>query len=180
MTDRSGVPEGPPVAVVLHERLGTWARQLRPRLHASPIRWFETRSAADLAEALDGPASPVVLIDLGDDPAGPLADLVRVAARGSTTRILVLDPEGREGIKDLARELGAAHVVSGFAAPPEVADLIARWVVLAAAETDRGGWSRPLPVDPAKRPMEWIDGLISDAANAPEPSFQHESPSDDF
>ena len=92
----------------------------------------------------------------------------------------MLDPEGREGIRDLARELGATHVVSGFAAPPEVAGLVARWVALAAAEADRGGWSRPTPVDPAKHPMEWIDGLIGEAADAPEPPLRHAPPSDDF
>ena len=36
------------VAVILHERLGNWIRQLRPRLHDQPVRWFETRSRADL------------------------------------------------------------------------------------------------------------------------------------
>ena len=29
------------VAVILHERLGNWVRQLHPRLHDQPIRWFE-------------------------------------------------------------------------------------------------------------------------------------------
>lgn len=179
MTDWGGADDGPPVVVVLHERLGTWARQLRPRLHDLPIRWFETRSAFDLAEALDGPASPVVLIDLGADPAAPLEDLVQVASGSSSTRILVLDSEGREGVKELARELGATHVVSGFAPPPEVAELVARWVALAAAETGRDGWSRPLPVDPAKHPMEWIEGLIAAAAVAPEPPPGDAPPSDD-
>lgn len=179
MIDWSGVHEGPPIAVVLHERQGNWARQLRPRLHDLPVRWFETRSAADLAGALDGPASPVVVIDLGKDPAGPLTDLVRVVAPGSSARVLVLDSEDREGVKELARELGATHVVSGFAPPPEVARLVARWVRLAAAETDCGGWSRPMPVDPAKHLTEWIDGLIVEADRAPDPPPRDEPPLDD-
>ena len=179
MTDWSGGHEGPPIAVVVHERRGKWARQLRPRLNGLPVRWFETRSASDLAGALDGPASPVVVIDLGNDPAGPLADLVQSVAPGSSARVLVLDSEDREGIRELARELGATHVVSGFASPPEVAGLVARWVRLAAAETDRGGWSRPMPVDPAKHPGEWIDGLIVEADRAPEPPRRDEPPRDD-
>ena len=40
------------VPLMLHERLGNWARQLRPRLHNLPIRWFETRSRADLDDVL--------------------------------------------------------------------------------------------------------------------------------
>ena len=56
------------VAVILHERLGNWNRQLRPRLHDRPVRWFETRSRADLDGLLIGLACPVVLIDLGRHP----------------------------------------------------------------------------------------------------------------
>ena len=58
------------VAVILHERLGHWNRQLRPRLHDRPVRWFETRSRADLDHLLVGLACPVVLIDLGRHPIG--------------------------------------------------------------------------------------------------------------
>ena len=50
--------------MILHERLGNWNRQLRLRLHDRPIRWFETRSRADLDGLLTGLACPVVLIDL--------------------------------------------------------------------------------------------------------------------
>jgi hypothetical protein len=167
MTDSSVGREGTPVAVVLHERRGSWARQLRPRLQGWPVRWFETRSAADLAAAIDGLAAPVVLIEMGKDPAGPLSDLIEALDRNSSARVLAIDPEAREGLDALARELGATHVVSGFAAPPEVARLLERWIRLALDEAARAGWSRPLPVDPAKHPMEWIDGLIAEADNAP-------------
>jgi hypothetical protein len=176
MTDSSGVHDGAPIAVVLHERLGNWARQLRPRLHDLPIRWFETRSANDLSGAIDGLAAPVVLIDLGKDPAGPLEDLAGIAARNASARVLVLDSENREGIKELARELGATHVLSGFAAPPAVADLVARWVTLAAVETERTGWSRTLPVDPVRNPTAWIDGLIAQAENSPAPTPSPQPP----
>ena len=65
------------VAIVLHERLGTWAGQLRPRLQDRAVRWFETRSTKDLDEVLTGLASPVVLIDLARDPLEGLRDLDR-------------------------------------------------------------------------------------------------------
>ena len=39
------------------------------------MRWFETRSAADLDAALAGLACPVVVIDLGRDPVGGLSQL---------------------------------------------------------------------------------------------------------
>jgi len=169
MTDSSVGREGSPVAVVLHERRGNWARQLRPRLQGWPVRWFESRSAADLAAAINGLVAPVVVIELGKDPSGPLEDLIGLIERNSSARVLVIDPEAREGVEALARELGAAHVVSGFAPPPEIAGLIERWIRLALVEAELAGWSRPLPVDPAKHPMEWIDGLIAGAANAPPP-----------
>lgn len=178
MIDLSDDHDGPPVAVILHERLGRWARQLRPRLGGSPVRWFETRSADDLGAAIEGRASPVILIDLGKDPAGPLEDLLHVVARAPSARILVVDPEGREGVKELARGLGATHVLSGFAPPPEVAALIARWVNLAGIEIEGGGWSLPFPVDPARQPEEWIDGLVADAAKAPAPGPPVEEPAD--
>ncbi len=179
MTDSNGVHEGSSVAVILHERRGYWARQLRPRLQDLPVRWFETRSTADLAGAIDGLIAPVVVIVLGNDPTRPLEDLAEIVAREPSVRVLVIDPDAREGVKELARELGATHVVSSFVPPPEVAGLIARWVKLAAVEADRGGWSRPLPVDPARHPREWIESLVAEAENAPAPMRPVESPSVD-
>src|SRR5262249_19532503 len=68
------------LTVVIHERLGFWARHLRPRLVAWPIRWHETRSTADLEAALAGLTCPVVLIDLGR-PRAALEDLDRAAQK---------------------------------------------------------------------------------------------------
>jgi DNA-binding NarL/FixJ family response regulator len=130
------------VAVILHERLGTWARQLRPRLSDQPVRWFETRSAADLEGVLTGLAYPVVLIDLGRHAATGLMGLDLVARRAPDARILVLDPAAHPEVPELARELGATHVISGFVPPPAIADLIGRWIALARRGLDHAGWSR--------------------------------------
>jgi hypothetical protein len=135
------------VAVILHERRGNWAGQLRTRLQDRPVRWMETRSAADLDAALLGLACPVVLIDLRNDPAQGLLDLDRATQHSPAARVLVLDPEANEGVAELARELGASLVISGFVPPPDVASLVDRWITLAAAQTEREGWSRSLAAE---------------------------------
>lgn len=159
-----------PVALILHERRGEWARRLRPRLQDPSIRWFESRSTADLLAAARGLAVPIALIDLGDEPFGPLEDLTRLMELAPSARALVLDPAERPEVAESARGLGAAHLISGFVPPPEVAALLARWVTLAAEETNRRGWSRPLPANPARQPLAWIDELIAEAQNALPPA----------
>ncbi len=79
--------------VAIHERLGYWARQLRPRLLARPIRWVETRSPADLKAAIAGIACPIVLIDLAHRPKAGLEDLHMVLESAPNALILILDPE---------------------------------------------------------------------------------------
>jgi hypothetical protein len=132
------------VAVILLERIGTWSGQLRARLSDRPVRWFETRSLADLDATLIGIASPVVLIDLRRNVEEGLKGLDRVMMLAPGARVLVLDPESHDGLADLAREMGAACVISGFVPPPEIASLIDRWINLAVAAMDKAGWSRPL------------------------------------
>jgi len=151
------------VAVILHERLGNWVRQLRPRLHDQPVRWFETRSRADLAVVLTGLASPVVLIDLARHPAAGLIDLDLVVRRASDARVLVLNPESHHEVAGLARELGATHVVSGFVPPPYVAALLARWIALAERHIERDGWSRSsFPEAPSSR-WGWLAAYLGDS-----------------
>jgi hypothetical protein len=65
--------------LIIHERLGNWARQLRPRLAAWPIRLVESRSLADLERALAGTACPILVIDLDRQPRAGLDDLERAA-----------------------------------------------------------------------------------------------------
>jgi hypothetical protein len=135
------------VAVILHERRGNWAGQLRTRLQDRPVRWIETRSAADLDAALLGLACPVILIDLRNYAAQGLHDLDRAVRQSPAARVLVLDPEANEGVTELARELGATLVIPGFVPPPDVASLVDRWITLAAAQTKREGWSRSLAAE---------------------------------
>ena len=155
------------VALVLHERLGKWAAQLRPRLAGRPVRWFETRSAADLREILPGLGRPVVLLDLGSRVLEALGDLDQVVNLAPGARVLVLDPAARQEVAELARELGATHVMAGFVAPPEVTSLIDRWIGLAVEEQSREGWSRPLPVDSLLDPEGWLDDILGDSAGTP-------------
>lgn len=158
----------PPPVVVLHERSGGWARQLRSRLGAGPARWVETRSTAELLDAVAGGASPVVLIEAGRDPEAALRDLAMVVARGSSPLTLFIDPIGRPEVVEMAREFGATHVGAGRFTPPEVAALIGRWIELSARAGAREGWSRPRPADPARNPSAWVDELVAEAARPPD------------
>jgi DNA-binding NtrC family response regulator len=142
--------------VILHERLGNWNRQLRPRLSDRAIRWFETRSRADLDALLTGLVCPVVLIDLGRHPAAGLKDLERVLQRAPDARALVLDAEANAEVAVLARELGATHVASGSVAPRFVASLLARWVELAKRQVEREGWSRTTFPATETEPWAWL------------------------
>jgi hypothetical protein len=152
------------VAVIIHERLGRWYRQLRPRLSDRPARWFETRSTADLDAILEGLAFPVVLIDLGRQPLDGLAALGRVNARAPGARTLVLDPEAVEEASDMARELGATHVFTGFTPPPLVADLFVRWIDLAGRGTESAGWSRTTFPETATDPWSWLADYLDEPA----------------
>ncbi len=152
------------VAVILHERLGNWVRQLRPRLQGQPIRWFETRSRGDLDAVLTGLACPVVLIDLSQRATAGLMDLDLVRERVPDAWVLVLDPEGNSGVLELARELGATHAFSGFVPQPVVADLVARWVAAAALRIERVGWSRTSFPDTDNEPWSWLADLLEPRA----------------
>jgi hypothetical protein len=150
------------VAVILYERLGNWARQLRPRLCDQPLRWFETRSPTDLEGVLAGLASPVVLIDLGRHVAAGLEAVDLVGRRAPDARILVLDPEAHRPMPGLARELGATHVVSGFVPPPVIAELIARWIALARRSLEQTGWSRTTFPPTETEPWSWLSEYLGE------------------
>jgi len=154
------------IPVILHERIGNWARQLRPRLFDLPIRWFETRSTADLDPVLTGMACAVVLIDLGSRPALGLLGLQAILHRASDARVLVLDPETHQDAGDLARELGATYVISGFVPPPAVAALLRRWVRLAQGRIGHSGWSKALIPDSESEPWGWLAPYLADPASA--------------
>jgi hypothetical protein len=158
------------VAVVLHERLGEWYRQLRPRLSERRVRWLESRSLVDLERILEGLAFPVVLVDLARQPRDGLAavDIVRRRAPGALT--LVLDPEAKPDVPGLVRELGATHVGSGFVPPPCVADLLARWIALASIRIESAGWSRSTLPETTMEPWAWLSDYLGDPAAAATPA----------
>jgi len=157
-------------AVILHERLGKWGRQLRPRLSELSVRWLESRSPADLEGILEGLAFPVVLIDLGKQPIHGLEALDLVRMRTPGARSLVLDPESKAEIPILARELGATHVCSGFAPPPFVAGMISRWIAMARRATESAGWSRTTFPETATDPWGWLNDYLDEPARSTEES----------
>jgi hypothetical protein len=144
------------VTVILHERLGNWNRQLRPRLARQHVRWFESRSTADLGAILVGIAFPIVLIDLARQPVDGLKALELVRSRAPEARSLVLDPEAKPDIRGLARELGATYVCSGFVPPPVVAGLVDRWITMARHGIESAGWSLTTFPETATEPWSWL------------------------
>jgi hypothetical protein len=153
--------------LIIHERLGNWVRQLRPRLSAWPIRLVESRSAADLEGALAGTACPIVVIDLDRRPGAGLDDLERATRTAPSALVLVLDPGGHDGVAVLARELGATHVFSGVVTPPTVARLLERWIVLAQRRTETDGWSGARKPEPESEPWNWLAPYLNSARPGP-------------
>ncbi len=127
--------------LVIHERHGAWSRQLRPRLAGWPIRWSESRSAADLEAALFLESCPILVVDLADRPIAGLDALGMAVVVAPNALSLVLDPGAYPGVAVVARELGATHVLSGHAPPPAVAELLARWLPLAGRRAEAEGWA---------------------------------------
>jgi hypothetical protein len=151
------------VPVILHGRLGEWFRQLRPRLREQPVRWLESRSFEDLRLLLDGLAAPLVLIDTGREPASALKALGLVTLTVPGARILVLAPAMVEGYPVLSRELGATHLFSGFVPPPAVANLLARWIVLARRDMEQSGWSRTTFPETETDPWSWFSDYLDES-----------------
>jgi hypothetical protein len=143
------------VPLIIHARLGTWARQLRPRVVGWPVRVVETRTATDLEAAIAGSACPLLVIDLGSRTRAGLEDLDRALSKAPNALILMLDADAREGVSPLARELGAGHVMSGVITPPAVVSLLARWLPLAQRRAESDGWAG----DPEPEPWERNDPL---------------------
>jgi hypothetical protein len=152
------------VPLVIHERKGRWARQLRPSALGWPARLVESRSASALARALASAPAAVGLVDLGDRPRAGLEDLDLAARSAPEALILVLDPGDRPGVALLARELGAAHVLGGTVPPPTVVGLIDRWVALALRRAEAAGW--PGDADDEIPPGDWLARLLRDALAA--------------
>jgi hypothetical protein len=155
------------VLLVIHERIGHWARHLRPRLADRPVRLAETRSTADLEAALvaAGVACPVVVIDLSRRVRNGLEDLGRALQLAPEALALVLDPLGHDGVALLAREIGATHVITGPTTPPTVVGLLNRWLPLAQRRGELSGWTGPAagPPEPEPEPWHWLAPLLKPA-----------------
>jgi hypothetical protein len=153
------------VPVILHERLGNWNRQLRPRLYEQPVRWLESRASRELDMLLTGLVLPVVLIDVGRDTVAGLRDISLVSLRVPDARILVIDAGGcLEGAR-AAREMGATHVFSGFVPPPDVAELMCYWITAARIGIERAGWSRTTFPDSETDPWSWLSDYLDEPGN---------------
>ena len=84
----------------------------------------------------------MVLIDAGAQLASGLLDLDLVVYRAPDALVLFDSHEPHREASALARELGAAHVLSGFLPAPHVANLMLRWILLARRRIEQDGWSR--------------------------------------
>lgn len=144
--------------LVIHERIGVWARQLRPRLVDRPVLVVETRNGSDLDEALRGSRNvfPIVLIDVGPKLLAAIEDLDRVRGLAPEALILMLDSAPHAGLSAIARELGAARVLSGPIPPPFVADLLGRWLCLARRRAEESGWQGPPARATEPEPWNWL------------------------
>jgi hypothetical protein len=156
--------------LVVHERIAIWARHLRPRVAGWPVRLVETRSAADLEAALAGSACPIVLVDVSARPRNALEDLGRALGAAPEALVLVLNPGALDGVAQVARELGAAHVIDGPATPPAVAALLARWLPLAQRRAEAAGRVGSAPAAAEVEPGDWLTPLLGARAGTLWPS----------
>jgi hypothetical protein len=143
------------IRLVVHERIGVWGRQLRPRAAAWGARLVETRSALDLVRALKRVSHPILLMDLGNRPGAGLDDLETAVREAPTLLALVLAPAPHPEMNQLAREIGAVHVFEGSVAPPVVLDLLHRWLALARRRREGEGWQKEetIPDEPWLEPV---------------------------
>jgi hypothetical protein len=146
-------------SVIIHERLALWARQLRPRFAAWPIRWSETRSRASLLRASKQSSCPIVVIELDGRPSRGLEDLDSLLQVAPSALSLVIDPQDRADVAWLARELGATIVLRGIVVPPVVESYLQRWLPLARQKEEQSGW-RP-PIDSEPEPWERTDLFLT-------------------
>ncbi len=156
MSYREGAFSLPSLVLVVHERIGYWGRQLQSRLVNRAVRIVESRSAEDLERVLANMVCSLVVIDLGRKGCGGLDDLGRALRIAPDALVLVIDPASREGIAMLARELGASQVLSGTVTPPEVIDVMTRWISLAQERAKSSGWAGSTPEPPAPEPWNWL------------------------
>lgn len=136
------------ITTIIHERLGRWARQLRPRLAGRPVRLVETRSVEDLESAAAKSICPLILIAVEARHRASLEALDRARRAAPGGMILVLDAPALLEFARLARELGATHVLPSPVLPPQVLSWLERWTPMAATRAESSGWSEDRRADP--------------------------------
>lgn len=142
--------------LVVQERIGTWARHLRPRFDGWPLRLIESRTGTDLGAAVAGVPCPIVVIDVARRPRAALEDLDWGLTVAPEALVLVLNPHSWDGVAVLAQELGATHVVDGPVTPPAVAGLLARWLPLAEWRAEAAGRPVLAATTPEAEPWCWL------------------------
>ncbi len=129
------------VTLILHERIGRWARQLWPRSREWGVRLVESRSRVDLESAVCQSACPIVVVDFRDRINLPLEDLLIARLMAPSSLILALVPSSDPAIGSTAIEAGATMSLPDSATPPEVLSLLQRWIELARERSEVDGWA---------------------------------------
>jgi hypothetical protein len=126
----------------------------------TPVRLVESRSTADLVKAVSGWPCPVLVVDLSEQQTiRQLGDLDRALQVAPDALSAVLDRSGDHTVWEVAREIGATAVLHESQRPPELLDLLLRWLALARRRTERDGW-----MPPSATPDDPIDALLSTVA----------------
>jgi hypothetical protein len=141
-------PGMPDVSVIIHERVANWSRQLRPRFQGWPIRWSETRSTDSLVRAASASACPILVIELDHQAARGLLDLDEALQVAPNALSVLLEPQDREEVASLAREVGATLVLPGLVVPPEVERILQCWLPMAQHRIENQGWSASIEPEP--------------------------------
>ena len=129
------------IPLIIFERRGRWAEQLRPRLQHRPVRIREARSAADCRRTLRGVRGSLAVLDLTPDPLAGLRALEAILDVDAQATVLVLAGRSLRHLAPLMLELGATH----FVAEPPDPDVLAGWLdrFLSRATLPAGGAAAP-------------------------------------
>ena len=136
------------ITTIVHERVSSWGRQLRPRLVDRPVRFVETRSTEELEDAAIGSACPIVVIVVPRRVRGGLEALSRLRGVAPGALCLVVEAPPVPGFAAMARELSASLVLASPTLPPDVMSWLDRWIPLALARSRAAGWSEDARTDP--------------------------------
>jgi DNA-binding NarL/FixJ family response regulator len=147
-----------PTPLIIHERRGRWARQIRPRVNGCAVTVIETRSGHDLAAAASRSACPIVVVDLSDRGDSVASDLDQLAGASDGALVLVLDPSPDSGLAEIALQMGATRVIPATTPPPVVVEILRHWLRLAHDRSQSAGWAEDRTREP--EPWEAILGIV--------------------